>query len=556
MTTVVAADFQNLDLRVVGAEKIEQTAAPQSEPQPGRRIRIWRLTKVWSKLALARFTAISTGVMASWIIWLVGDATLHKHSLEILTIEVPKQLADNGFSPDVVTRRLRDGIRNLQTRATTTIAKDRVDVHEIADITIPKAGISVESVAASIRRLLPKDWQHVLSGEFTISETELTLRLRLNGEVVFSDASTTLGAVDGLLDKAAFQVVRRTQPFVAASWLFETGDLSGSIDIMDQIIDSLPPEDDNIRRAYNLKGLIADKQKEYTAAEAFFLEYPNYALARNSLGALRDHQHRPDEAIREYRLAAHLDPTLGLPHSNLGRHLSEQGKDDEASWEYRRAIQLDPKAAFPHAGLGEVLVRQGKNEEAIAEYRQAIRLDPNYARPHIELANVFARQGKDEETNRERQRAIHAYRLAIEADPKDASPHAGLGYILSEEGKNEEAIAEYRLAIEADPKDASPHAGLGYILTEEGKNEEAIAEYRQAIRLDPKWDLPHRNLGWVLTKLGKNNKAMNEYKLATQLEPKAPVSDDLLSAEVPCQNLLFCDEIGPWTWLGFLVPDC
>ena len=159
----------------------------------------------------------------------------------------------------------------------------------------------------------------------------------------------------GLIDKVALTLVERTQPYIAASSLYEAGDLSGAVRITDQIIVSMPHKDESVVWAYSLKGFIASDQ------------------------------HKLDEAISEYRQAIQLDPKSALPHNNLGNVLSNQGKAEEAISEYRQAIQLDPKDALPHNGLGNVLSDQGKAEEAISEYRQAIQLDPKYAAPHSNL---------------------------------------------------------------------------------------------------------------------------------------------------------------------------
>ena len=359
-----------------------QPKVPASDLEAGETRGVWRWVKFWGGRSLAALSTISTVVLAGWIIWVVAEATLRKHSLDIESIGVLKRLTDDGFSAEVVTRRLRDAIKTVQARASTTMAKAQVDVHQdISNVTIPKAGISAESVAASIRRLLPESWQHEISGEFVLSGAELSVRLRLNGEVVFSDTSTTSDAVDGLIDKAALKLVEKTQPYVAASSLFETGDLSGAMQLADQIINSLPPDDESVMRSYNLKGLVAEKKQENDNAEAFFMKYRNSVFTRTNLGRLRYDQHRLEEAISEYRLAIQLDPKDAHPHTNLGTVLSDQGKREEAISEYRLAIQLDPKDALPHYNLGNVLSDQGKREEAISEYRLAIQLDPKLPAP-------------------------------------------------------------------------------------------------------------------------------------------------------------------------------
>lgn len=431
---------------IPGSATATEAAIP--ERKAGRTRRAWRRAKLWGKRAFAVSTTISTALLAVWIAWLVGEATLRKYSLDIESITVPKQLTDAGFSAEVVTRRLRDAIKKLQVQAstTTTMAGNRVDVHEdISDITIPKAGISAESIAASICRLLPESWQHEVSGEFVLSGAELTVRLRLNGEVVFSDASTDLNAVDALIDRAALKLVERTQPFITAALLYGTGDLSGAAHLADQIIASLPPDDENVMRAYNLKGNIASDQQDNENATAFYLKYPNSPIARYNLGVLRYNAQNLDEAISEYRRAIQLDPKLPNAHGNLGIALYGQGKLDEAISEYRLAIQHDPKFANAHDNLGDALHGQGKVDEAISEYRLAIQFAPKFANAHIDLGNALHDQGKLDD-------AISEYRVAIQLAPKLALAYYNLGKILAEhvgpETPQDQAIRQLSEACE------------------------------------------------------------------------------------------------------------
>ena len=112
---------------------------------------------LWGRSLIAFSATLSTTLLAGWIIYLVAEMTLRRHSLEIEAITVPKMLAEDGLSSAVVTQRLRDAMRSVQDHATTTMAKSDVEVRQnLSDISIPKTGISVESVAASIRGLLPE----------------------------------------------------------------------------------------------------------------------------------------------------------------------------------------------------------------------------------------------------------------------------------------------------------------------------------------------------------------------------------------------------------------
>ncbi|HEV2188274.1 MAG TPA: hypothetical protein VGR70_13780 [Stellaceae bacterium] len=218
------------------------------------------------------------------------DAVIRPHSLELDAITVPQALADKGFTTEVVTKRLRDVINAVQEIGGTTMAKDLVKIPgEEPNISVPVAG-----VASWLRSLLPESWRHEVSGELTLSGTELSIwlhpqvsmRLRLNGQIVVSDAPTDISAIDTLIAQAAFKLVEKTEPFVAASFLYNMGYDEAANDAASRIIASLPPENENVARAYNLKGLIAQDQGNAAEAAAYFAKVPNLAVARVSMGRL------------------------------------------------------------------------------------------------------------------------------------------------------------------------------------------------------------------------------------------------------------------------------
>jgi hypothetical protein len=329
-------------------------AATETAGRPQRRLS-WRRARLWAKRGFAWSATLSTLLVAFWFVWLVAEAALRPNSIDLDAIQVPKPLADNGFSSPVVSSRLRDAIKDLQDRAKTSMKMTSVDaLPDLSRVTVPKAGVSVESIAASIRDLLPTGWRHEVSGEFTLADTRLTLRLRLNGLIVFTDSETGPEAADRLIERGAYRIVDKTQPYVIASALFET-DPAAAKAAADRIIASLPPKDKNVTRAYNLRGMIAYKHG------------------------------KTDEAIAEYREAIRLDQKDALPHNNLGVIWKEQGKTDDAIGEFREAIRLDQKLAGPHNNIGNIWDEQGKTDYAIAEYREAIRLDSKYPDPHYNL---------------------------------------------------------------------------------------------------------------------------------------------------------------------------
>jgi tetratricopeptide (TPR) repeat protein len=358
---------------------------------------------------------------------------------------VPKILADDGFDSEVVTRRLRDAIRAIQQGAHTRMRTTPVEFNqEDEPISIPKLGVSVDSIAAWVSDFfLPRDWQHKVSGEFTLLDKQLSLRLRLNGQIIPSDPTDRVNAISGtvrdlsgtygvgevdrLIDQGAFNVVRKTQPFVVAAHLFVKGDLEKAANTLDWIIASFPPEDQNVIYAHNLKGIIAEAQQNL------------------------------HNAAFEYQTAIQHDPRFALAHTNLAMlwyNLSISGVTadasrrlrDDAFSELQKAIQVDPTIAAPHVGLGVAWGYLNKPYDALLEFQKAIQLDPTDAAPHDGLGNVWADLSRFDD-------ALLEFQKAMRLEPTDAVAHDGLGRVWAELNKLDDALSEFQKAMRLNPAD-------------------------------------------------------------------------------------------------------
>lgn len=370
-------------------------------------------------------------VLVGWIAWLVLDAVIRPHSLELDAITVPQALADKGFTTEVVTKRLRDVINAVQEIGGTTMAKDLVKIPgEEPNISVPVAG-----VASWLRSLLPESWRHEVSGELTLSGTELSIwlhpqvsmRLRLNGQIVVSDAPTDISAIDTLIAQAAFKLVEKTEPFVAASFLYNMGYDEAANDAASRIIASLPPENENVARAYNLKGLIAQDQGNAAEAAAHFAKVPNLAVARVSMGRLHFNKGEMADAVDEYHEAIRLDPKLALAHNDLAAALrrldpkfAREHNDLSYGWS---VIFFDPERALALGKYGDLPPDRSPVEDARAEYLEAIQLDAKLAAPHLELGDILS-------SRKQLAAAIDEYRAAIRVDLKSAYKYYDLGAAL------------------------------------------------------------------------------------------------------------------------------
>ncbi len=130
------------------------------------------------------------------------------------------------------------------------------------------------------------------------------------------------------------------------------------------------------------------------------------ATARLNLGEALQEEHRPEDALAEYRRALKLDPASPEVYNNLGRLLNDEGKPAEALEYCRRAVALDEKSAPAHNGLGVVLAELGCFDEALDEFTESARRNASYAAPHLQTGRVLLKLGREAEARPQFQQAL------------------------------------------------------------------------------------------------------------------------------------------------------
>jgi Flp pilus assembly protein TadD len=439
--------------------------------------------------------------------WLLYDAVT-KPTIAIAPISVPEELQKKGYTPEVMAHKLRAAVAKLIKEAKSVKGgADIASPSEIPDIVVPHTGLSVETIAAQIRKIFGRTNRWQVSGGVAAKDDLYEMDLRIANEVESKPGREPIRQkdVEQLTDTSAREILRGVDPYLLAAFYHSVGNEQVSLDIAQKIVEQ-NPQAEAAFWAHNLIGIIySENLHELDAASKELRASINFQPAKTLM-------HTATVVISDWLFGMALDKSYSIPHNGLGIVLRHQGKSGEAIVEFKKAIELDPKDATPHSGLGVVLGDQGKPGEAIAEFKKAIELDPKYAAPHSNLGNVLRNQGKPDE-------AITEYKEAIQLDPKNAAPHNGLGVALGDQGKFDEAIAAFKKAIELDPTDAFPHANLGNVLLGQGKPDNAINEYKEAIELAPRIAGLHYNLGNVLRDQGKHEDAVAEYQKAVELAP-------------------------------------
>ena len=182
---------------------------------------------------------------------------------------------------------------------------------DLPSIVVPTIGLSLETIAADIRtffQITDRRWN--ISGELTIAQKLLWLRLRINGQDFFTSPNgVDPERPDDLLLPAAEKVFERVDPYIVAASLSQR-DPGKCLEIATRIIANGPETDQSVPLAHDLAGII--------------LSDPG----------------KIEEAIAEYRKAIELDPRDADPHKNLAIILRAQGKTKEADAEDQKAKEL------------------------------------------------------------------------------------------------------------------------------------------------------------------------------------------------------------------------
>ena len=117
--------------------------------------------------------------------------------------------------------------------------------------------------------------------------------------------------------------------------------------------------------------------EELIASELAAAELPESHL---NLGDLYARLGRPEEAERELKRAARMDPRFIPARINLADLYRSMQRETEAEALLKEAMRIEPKAAEPYHALGLLRVRQGERREALSLLAKAVALAPTVPR--------------------------------------------------------------------------------------------------------------------------------------------------------------------------------
>jgi len=206
---------------------------------------LWqRATLLWN--GMFKFILNLVGALAFVLFAMLLYQIATERSIVIEPISVPQSLAANGYTPEVAARRLRDALTKYHEQSQTTMRGSGLTLHsERPNFVVPTVGLSSEAIATFIRDFFGHPRQQQISGEFTIAENQLWLRLRSNGvELYTSTDGASPSNPDALFALAAPKIFEVSEPYIVAATLYSV-DRAKSIQRAEEIIAAGPESDQN-----------------------------------------------------------------------------------------------------------------------------------------------------------------------------------------------------------------------------------------------------------------------------------------------------------------------
>jgi tetratricopeptide (TPR) repeat protein len=317
------------------------------------------------------------------------------------------------------------------------------------------------------------------------------------------------------------------------------------------------------------------------ADEAAVASQPPSAELRMTLGAVYLDRSRVADALREFDLAAQLEPERsdvytfqGLAYARAGKlmeaaqafakasrfdldnpaafytlaqHLGRTGQADDATKALRSFQQAEQKRLaaptpvpsisapfkrvslvrqpsgvapiFPLAlyGHGFTLLKEGRYDEAIASFEESAGRDPLSTNAVAQRAGMA--QGSAALRQGKLQTALGHLRAAVEFDPDSAEAHRLLGIAYRMDDDADNSIEQLRTAIRLNPRDERSRIALGDVLVSLGRVAEAEREFDASIEAIPGSGQSHYNLGWLLQSLWRPSEALRQFEEAVACNP-------------------------------------
>lgn len=159
--------------------------------------------------------------------------------------------------------------------------------------------------------------------------------------------------------------------------------------------------------------------------ESILRRNPNDATARGQLGSLYRRQNQPEAAIREFRRAIDLQPSLIAVRLELADVLFQVGRLPESAAELQQVVRIDPRNFDAYMKAGDMLGVLKDFARAERMFRSAARIRPTSPEAYNNLGVSLAAQGRMSE-------AVFSFGQAVQLNPSFAPAHRNLAWATAQ----------------------------------------------------------------------------------------------------------------------------
>lgn len=262
----------------------------------------------------------------------------------------------------------------------------------------------------------------------------------------------------------------------------------------------------NLGNVYFKQEKYAEAAEQYRQALAKKPDDKNYeADILTRLGDAHAALKQPDAALDAYQKAVAASPTYAEARRRLADLHAQAGRADEAERERREVARLQPNEA------GKRLLVAGKLKEGIAELQKVAEKN---AETHYLVGMGYFKLEQYAE-------AAEAFRRAVGLDAKHVDSHFNLGNSYARLNRHAEAAASFKEVIRLTPDAPDAHFNLGNAYASLGRYAEAAAAYEQSLRLNPDDAVARLQLTQLHLRHGNLEAAAQQHGELKRLNPEA-----------------------------------
>jgi tetratricopeptide (TPR) repeat protein len=268
----------------------------------------------------------------------------------------------------------------------------------------------------------------------------------------------------------------------------------------------------------------ADYQRAGTTVQMLLTMQPRQAQGNaelhHLLGNIEGKLGNPVQAVREYQLAAELNPSE-LNLFDWGSELLMHRAAEPAIEVFSKGNRLFPGSIRMLLGLGSAWYANGSYDQAVERFCQASDLNPADPTPYLFMGRLQTAQTIPSE------KLVEKLDRFVRLQPENAQANYSYALILwkrrkgPEDGRTSAQVeALLQKATQLDPKLAVAHLQLGILYSERKDFRKAILAYQKTIEADPRLEEAHYRMAQIYKSAGENLKAKQELEIFDQLSRK------------------------------------